>query len=228
MVALTGYGQPEDQRRSLQAGFDVHLIKPVDVQAINKLLLQVEAPGMPVLPDDDRWLISRSRLRHRRLNDGRGSLIRWITDRRRQLVRRLFDRWGHLVRRHGRNARPRNYRRFFERRNRAPRVTARLRSIGIWAGISARLRRRRRDRWIGHRLGRRLRLCLGLGLRHHGSSGCNLRAPEPRPREEGAWTRHVMHLGHLMQHCHACCIMTHTGCDIVAFIAENTGFYGWA
>jgi signal transduction histidine kinase/ActR/RegA family two-component response regulator len=29
-VALTGYGQPEDARRALAAGFDVHMTKPVD------------------------------------------------------------------------------------------------------------------------------------------------------------------------------------------------------
>ena len=27
---MTGYGQPEDRRRALQAGFDAYLIKPVD------------------------------------------------------------------------------------------------------------------------------------------------------------------------------------------------------
>ena len=30
LVAVTGYGSPEDRERSLLAGFDVHLIKPVD------------------------------------------------------------------------------------------------------------------------------------------------------------------------------------------------------
>jgi PAS domain S-box-containing protein len=30
LVALTGYGQPEDRARSLAAGFDHHLVKPVD------------------------------------------------------------------------------------------------------------------------------------------------------------------------------------------------------
>lgn len=37
LVALTGYGQPEDRQRSKEAGFDHHLVKPVgfeDVQAI--------------------------------------------------------------------------------------------------------------------------------------------------------------------------------------------------
>jgi signal transduction histidine kinase/ActR/RegA family two-component response regulator len=30
LVALTGYGQPEDRERAYQAGFDLHLVKPVD------------------------------------------------------------------------------------------------------------------------------------------------------------------------------------------------------
>jgi CheY-like chemotaxis protein len=30
LVALTGYGRPEDQRRSEEAGFDAYLVKPVD------------------------------------------------------------------------------------------------------------------------------------------------------------------------------------------------------
>jgi PAS domain S-box-containing protein len=30
LVALTGYGQPDDQRRSREAGFDAHLVKPAD------------------------------------------------------------------------------------------------------------------------------------------------------------------------------------------------------
>ncbi len=53
MVALTGYGQPEDQRRSLQAGFNVHFTKPVDVGAIDRLLTELEtrntspASGLP-------------------------------------------------------------------------------------------------------------------------------------------------------------------------------------
>ncbi len=38
LFALTGYGQPEDRRLALEAGFDVHLTKPVDMQVISKLL----------------------------------------------------------------------------------------------------------------------------------------------------------------------------------------------
>ena len=38
MVALTGWGQEEDRRRSEKAGFDAHLVKPVDLAALTKLL----------------------------------------------------------------------------------------------------------------------------------------------------------------------------------------------
>jgi PAS domain S-box-containing protein len=38
LVAVTGWGQDEDKRRSQEAGFDAHLVKPVDVADIDKLL----------------------------------------------------------------------------------------------------------------------------------------------------------------------------------------------
>jgi CheY-like chemotaxis protein len=38
LVALTGYGQAEDRRRTREAGFDVHLVKPVDPQVLGPLL----------------------------------------------------------------------------------------------------------------------------------------------------------------------------------------------
>jgi len=40
IVALTGWGQDEDKRRSEEAGFDRHLIKPVDPNALEALLGQ--------------------------------------------------------------------------------------------------------------------------------------------------------------------------------------------
>jgi signal transduction histidine kinase/CheY-like chemotaxis protein len=38
LIAMTGYGQPEDRRRALQAGFDAYLIKPVDPAVLSRLL----------------------------------------------------------------------------------------------------------------------------------------------------------------------------------------------
>ena len=40
LLAITGYGQLEDQRRSLAAGFDMHLTKPVDLKRLPELLNQ--------------------------------------------------------------------------------------------------------------------------------------------------------------------------------------------
>ena len=34
LVALSGYGQQEDKARSMDAGFDVHLVKPADLDSI--------------------------------------------------------------------------------------------------------------------------------------------------------------------------------------------------
>jgi signal transduction histidine kinase len=41
LIALTGYGLADDQRRVLEAGFDLHLVKPVD---LNQLLAQLAEP----------------------------------------------------------------------------------------------------------------------------------------------------------------------------------------
>jgi CheY-like chemotaxis protein len=38
LVALTGYGQPEIRQLAKEAGFDEHLVKPVDFQTLNTLL----------------------------------------------------------------------------------------------------------------------------------------------------------------------------------------------
>jgi CheY-like chemotaxis protein len=43
MVAVTGYGLPEDRERALAAGFDAHLTKPVDAGALASLI----AKGRP-------------------------------------------------------------------------------------------------------------------------------------------------------------------------------------
>ncbi len=45
LVALTGWGQEEDRRRSREAGFDHHLVKPVDLSDLRELLAQVERQG---------------------------------------------------------------------------------------------------------------------------------------------------------------------------------------
>ena len=38
LIAVSGWGQKEDIRKSEEAGFDRHMVKPVDPQALIKLL----------------------------------------------------------------------------------------------------------------------------------------------------------------------------------------------
>ena len=38
LIALTGYGQEVDRQRSKEAGFDKHLVKPVELSALEDLL----------------------------------------------------------------------------------------------------------------------------------------------------------------------------------------------
>jgi two-component system, sensor histidine kinase len=45
LIAMTGYGQPEDRRRALQAGFDRYLVKPVDPAVLSQLLSEASHRG---------------------------------------------------------------------------------------------------------------------------------------------------------------------------------------
>ena len=49
LIAVTGWGQDDDRRRSQAAGFDHHIVKPVDPHALMKLLagLDGDVPGQP-------------------------------------------------------------------------------------------------------------------------------------------------------------------------------------
>ena len=38
LIAVTGYGQVEDRRRSKEAGFDAHLVKPVSQSLLSSLI----------------------------------------------------------------------------------------------------------------------------------------------------------------------------------------------
>src|SRR5262249_48890314 len=42
LTALTGYGSEEDRRRSLAAGFDHHMVKPVDFASLQAVLASLE------------------------------------------------------------------------------------------------------------------------------------------------------------------------------------------
>jgi CheY-like chemotaxis protein len=43
LVAITGYGQEQDRRAAFEAGFDHHLVKPVDMDELATLLAGIEA-----------------------------------------------------------------------------------------------------------------------------------------------------------------------------------------
>ena len=45
LIALTGYGQPEDVRRARAAGFDAHLAKPLDLDTLQALIVRQRARG---------------------------------------------------------------------------------------------------------------------------------------------------------------------------------------
>ena len=48
LIAVTGYGQEEDRRRSLQAGFDYHMIKPVNLAELEKTLTELRTTNKTV------------------------------------------------------------------------------------------------------------------------------------------------------------------------------------
>lgn len=43
LVAVTGWGQEDDRRRSQEAGFNFHMAKPVDIAALEELLVRSQA-----------------------------------------------------------------------------------------------------------------------------------------------------------------------------------------
>jgi CheY-like chemotaxis protein len=46
LVAVTGYGQQSDRERAREAGFDLHLVKPVEPEALQSVL--ADLPGGPM------------------------------------------------------------------------------------------------------------------------------------------------------------------------------------
>jgi CheY-like chemotaxis protein len=41
-IAITGFGTDKDLRRSKEAGFDFHLVKPIDLHELQTVLEQVQ------------------------------------------------------------------------------------------------------------------------------------------------------------------------------------------
>jgi two-component system CheB/CheR fusion protein len=50
LVALTGWGQESDRRRSEEAGFDTHLVKPLDLEKLTALLARLPARASAPIP----------------------------------------------------------------------------------------------------------------------------------------------------------------------------------
>jgi signal transduction histidine kinase/DNA-binding response OmpR family regulator len=50
LIALSGYGQPRDRARSQEAGFDAHLVKPVDIEQLVALLATSTSLRRPARP----------------------------------------------------------------------------------------------------------------------------------------------------------------------------------
>jgi len=53
LIAVTGYGREEDRRRSREAGFDLHLTKPVDPVQLRKELQRPRASAAPALKPEE-------------------------------------------------------------------------------------------------------------------------------------------------------------------------------
>jgi PAS domain S-box-containing protein len=62
LVAVTGWGQEDDQRRSAEAGFDRHMTKPVDPTALEAFLESIAHPQV-VSPRESPWRTSGETVR---------------------------------------------------------------------------------------------------------------------------------------------------------------------
>jgi CheY-like chemotaxis protein len=47
LIAVSGYGQADDHRHSKEAGFDHHLVKPVDLPVLQEILDSTKAGSVP-------------------------------------------------------------------------------------------------------------------------------------------------------------------------------------
>ena len=47
LIAMTGYGQDTDRSRSQEAGFDYHLVKPVNAEQLEQLIITLSSQARP-------------------------------------------------------------------------------------------------------------------------------------------------------------------------------------
>src|SRR5262249_30773386 len=55
LVALTGYGDAESRRRAVDAGFDLHVVKPIDPDALLRLIAAYRRGEPRSFPSPSRW-----------------------------------------------------------------------------------------------------------------------------------------------------------------------------
>jgi CheY-like chemotaxis protein len=49
LIAVTGYGGGEDERRTREAGFDAHLVKPIDLGCLERIIAQLPGEASSVV-----------------------------------------------------------------------------------------------------------------------------------------------------------------------------------
>ncbi len=63
LIAVTGWGRADDRRRTREAGFDHHLVKPVDHELLDRLLADAPAETPGAAADDERAAADAGRAR---------------------------------------------------------------------------------------------------------------------------------------------------------------------
>jgi CheY-like chemotaxis protein len=80
VVALTGWGQEEDRQKSVAAGFDHHLVKPVDIGELSRLIGSLGWPEGGA-GDDGRTRVIRDSGARATLTNGEHARTRhWTSD----------------------------------------------------------------------------------------------------------------------------------------------------
>jgi two-component system CheB/CheR fusion protein len=60
IVAITGYGQDRDRRRSAEAGFDAHLVKPVEIEQLRPILHTMRRVPVQAASPSGSWAMVRA------------------------------------------------------------------------------------------------------------------------------------------------------------------------
>ena len=61
LAALTGWGQQEDRRRTPEAGFNHHLVKPPEPKAVESVLAELKRPEATVIEGEEPCLQGKTR-----------------------------------------------------------------------------------------------------------------------------------------------------------------------